>query len=65
MNWKMKYYLINFEYDLSSNMFCFNTQKYLVINNSEIIYNINIDDDTRNSGFYYYYYIYLIVSNNY
>lgn len=65
MNWKMKYYLINFEYDLSSNMFCFNTQKYLVVNNSEIIYNINIDDDTRNSGFYYYYYIYLIVSNNY
>lgn len=65
MNWKMKYYLINFEYDLSSNMFCFNTQKYLVVNNSEIIYNINTDDDTRNSGFYYYYYIYLIVSNNY
>lgn len=61
----MKYYLINFEYDLSSNMFCFNTQKYLVINNSEIIYNMNIDDETRNSGFYYYYYIYLIVSNNY
>ena len=65
MNWKMKYYLINFEYDMTSNSFHFNTQKYLVINNSEIIYNINIDDDTRNSGFYYYYYIYLIVSNNY
>lgn len=65
MNWKMKYYLINFEYDLSSNAFRFNTQKYLVINNSEIIYNININDDTRNSGFYYYYYIYLIISNNY
>lgn len=63
MNWKMKYYLINFEYDIASNSFCFSTQKYLVINNSEIIYNINIDDDTRNSGFYYYYYIYLIVSN--
>jgi len=39
--------------------------QYLVVNNSEIIYNINIDDDTRNSGFYYDYYIYLIVSNNY
>ena len=65
MNWKMKYYLINFEYDLSSNIFRFNTQKYLVVNNSKIIYNINIDDDTRNSVFYYYYYIYLIVSNNY
>lgn len=63
MNWKMKYYLINFEYDLSSNMFRFNTQKYLVVNNSEIIYSINIDDDTRNSGFYYYYCIYLIISN--
>lgn len=61
----MKYYLINFEYDMTSNSFCFNTQKYLVVNNSEIIYNINIDDDTRNSGFYYYYYIYLIISNNY
>lgn len=65
MNWKMKYYLINFEYDLSSNTFRFNTQKYLVVNNSEIIYNMNIDDETRNSGFYYNYYIYLIISNNY
>lgn len=65
MNWKMKYYLINFEYDMTSNSFRFNTQKYLVINNSKIIYNMNIDDDTRNSAFYYYYYIYLIVSNKY
>lgn len=63
MNYKMKYYLINFEYDISCNVFRFNTQKYLLVNNSEIIYNINLDDDTRNSGFYYYYYIYLIISN--
>ena len=63
MNYKMKYYLINFEYDIASNVFRFNTRKYLLVNNSEIIYNMNLDDDTRNSGFYYYYYIYLIVNN--
>lgn len=63
MNYKIKYSLMHFEYDISCNAFRFNTQKYLVVNNSEIIYNINLDDDTRNSGFYYYYYIYLIISN--
>lgn len=63
MNYKMKYYLINFEYDIAINSFGFNTKKYLLITNSEIIYNMNLDDDTRNSGFYYYYYIYLIISN--
>ena len=31
-----------YSYDLSSNAFRFNTQKYLVINNSKIIYNMNI-----------------------
>jgi len=57
MNWKMKYYLINFEYDMISNSFRFNTQKYLVINNSEIIYNINNDfiyidrDNIRNESY--------------
>lgn len=65
MNLKIKYYLVHFEYDISCNAFGFNTKKYLLINNSRIIYNINIDDDTRNSGIYYYYYIYLILSNNY
>lgn len=63
MNYKIKYPLIHFEYDISCNAFGFNTKKYLVATNSEIIYNMNLDDDTRNSGFYYYYYIYLIVSN--
>lgn len=63
MNYKIKYSLMHFEYDLASNAFRFNTQKYLLVNNSKIIYNMNLDDDTRNSGFYYYYYIYLIVSN--
>jgi hypothetical protein len=60
MNWKMKYYLINFEYDIVSNSFRCNTQKYILVNNSKFLYNINLDDDTRNSGFYYYYYIYLM-----
>ena len=50
MNWKMKYYLINFEYDMTSNSFRFNTQKYLVINNSKIIYNI-IFCEAMNMGF--------------
>lgn len=63
MNWKMKYYLINFKYDIASNSFRCNTQKYILVNNSKFLYNINLDDDTRNSGFYYYYYIYLIISN--
>lgn len=56
MNYKMKYSLMHFEYDIACNAFGFNTQKYLLVTNSKIIYNMNLDDDTRNSGFYYYYY---------
>lgn len=63
MNYKIRYYLINFKYDIAINSFRFNTQKYLLVNNSRIIYNMNLDDDIRNSEFYYYYYIYLIISN--